>query len=127
MERRIYIILTLIYAALIFVVSSIQSFPSSIETSMNDKSLHVIEYSILGFLTLGCFKKRNLLPILIVAFVISALYGLSDEIHQYYVPGRMFSYYDVLANTLGSLLGVIISYFFFKKSFKMKGFQFLYL
>lgn len=113
MKRKTYIIFTLCYAALIFVISS---FPMHVSLERGaDKTLHVIEYSILGFLTLGCFKNRNLLPILIFAILISSLYGISDEIHQHFVPGREFSILDIVANSIGSLFGVLINFQFYRK------------
>lgn len=114
MKRKTYIILTLCYASLIFIISSFP-LPVSVERGGADKTLHVIEYSILGFLTLSCFKNRNLFPILLFAFLISSLYGISDEVHQYFVPGREFSIYDIAANSVGSLFGVLINFKFYRK------------
>jgi len=114
MKRETYIILTLCYASLIFIISSFQ-LPAYVEKGPSDKILHVIEYLILGFLTLGCFKNKNLFPILVVAFLISFLYGISDEVHQYFVPGREFSIYDIAANSVGSLFGVLINFKFYRK------------
>ena len=108
-KRKIYIILTVCYATLIFVASSGPLVLPLGKPIFKDKTLHVIEYSILGFLTLSCFKNRNLIPITIFAFVIATLYGVSDELHQYFVPGRMFSVYDIAANSVGSFFGVFIN------------------
>ncbi|MCD6268587.1 MAG: VanZ family protein, partial [Deltaproteobacteria bacterium] len=36
------------------------------------------------------------------------LYGLSDEIHQYYVPNREFSWMDLLADGAGGYFGARI-------------------
>jgi VanZ family protein len=38
------------------------------------------------------------------------LYGISDEFHQYFVPGRSVDVYDVLADALGGLLGAWTMY-----------------
>jgi VanZ family protein len=38
---------------------------------------------------------------------IAAAYGLSDEIHQQFVPSRVASIYDLLADTIGAFLGVL--------------------
>ncbi len=42
------------------------------------------------------------------------LYGLSDEIHQLYVPGRMFDILDILADSFGALL-FILGYWFLRR------------
>jgi VanZ family protein len=41
--------------------------------------------------------------------MIGALYGISDEIHQYFVPGRVMDWTDAVADTCGIALG---SWFF---------------
>jgi VanZ family protein len=38
------------------------------------------------------------------------LYGVSDEFHQYFVPGRSVEALDVLADALGGLLGAWMMY-----------------
>ena len=41
----------------------------------------------------------------LVAIVISSLYGVSDEYHQLFVPGRTFDVFDMLADAIGSVVG----------------------
>ncbi|MCL1879367.1 MAG: VanZ family protein [Actinomycetia bacterium] len=43
-----------------------------------------------------------------VALGIASLYGVSDEIHQLFTPGRSSDPLDWLTDTLGALLGVVI-------------------
>jgi len=38
----------------------------------------------------------------------SSLYGISDELHQYFVPYRSAEGMDILADILGSVFGVFI-------------------
>jgi len=65
-------------------------------------------YGILAWLVAGAFSGRGvgnhsfLYMVLIVIF--STLYGMSDEWHQSFVPGRDASAWDVLADTLGALI-----------------------
>ena len=42
------------------------------------------------------------------SFLIGSIYGLSDEIHQLFVPYRGFSLFDILADVMGCLLGIMI-------------------
>ncbi|MFT7036511.1 MAG: VanZ family protein [Cyclobacteriaceae bacterium] len=42
------------------------------------------------------------------AFILSVVYGIILESLQYFVPGRMVDIYDLLANTLGAIVGVIL-------------------
>lgn len=42
----------------------------------------------------------------ILSVLLSSLYGISDEIHQYFVPYRDADLMDILADTLGVVMGV---------------------
>lgn len=48
------------------------------------------------------------------ALSICIVYGLILESLQYFVPGRMVDIYDLLANTLGAIVGVILFSTFIK-------------
>ena len=43
-----------------------------------------------------------------------ALYGVLDEFHQYFVPGRSVEFYDALADATGGLLGAWSMYYLVK-------------
>jgi VanZ family protein len=80
-----------------------------------DKILHFAAYSLLGILffrvyaTLPLKNRKNLLILISIASAI--LYGISDEIHQYFVPFRQADTLDVIANSFGSICGVCFFYF----------------
>ena len=65
-----------------------------------DKVAHAIEYGILAALILRASQRP------LWAFVGASLYGLSDEIHQYFVPGRSANPLDLLADMTGAGLVV---------------------
>lgn len=72
------------------------------------KFAHFFEYAVLGFL-IGCalfISRRRFSPI--TAVICSALYSISDEMHQYFVPGRACRIFDVGVDTLGALTGTLI-------------------
>ena len=51
-------------------------------------------------------KKSGLKKSLFIAAIIFAgIYGITDEIHQYFVPGRYSSAGDVAADFFGAILG----------------------
>jgi len=73
-----------------------------------DKLIHIVEYGILGILwfrTIGAITG-NLQIAAAIAFVITFIYGISDEVHQYFVPNRNSSIYDAIVDGLGALLGI---------------------
>ena len=76
-----------------------------------DKLQHLAAYGALGFaiglwVSPAFWKRRPILAILLVSAIGSA-YGIIDEIHQYFVPGRHSDILDWVANTLGSILGAL--------------------
>ena len=102
----------IIYCIFIFIQSSFPSIESVPELPYIDKLLHFFAYAVLGAFFLRAYKTlrvRNNLKLLIILSVLSSsLYGISDEIHQHFVPYRSFEYFDILADVLGSLFGVFI-------------------
>ena len=106
----------LLYAGLIFTLSSFPlMFPPSIKIRFLDKVLHACEYGLLGFLLGRAFLKAS--PSFFQrsfqtwAVVIAICYGFTDEIHQFFVPMRQSSSFDLLFDGLGAFL----SQFFFHR------------
>jgi VanZ family protein len=83
--------------------------------TFSDKILHFAAYSLLGILffrayaTLTLKERRNMLILLSIGS--ATLYGISDEIHQYFVPFRQADILDALADATGSICGVAIFYY----------------
>jgi len=104
----------LVYCLLIFIQSSRPSPDITPDWPYVDKVLHFTAYALLGALFLRAFKttriRHHLKLIFALSVLFSALYGISDEIHQSFVPYRTADYRDVLADILGSILGVYIFY-----------------
>ncbi len=79
------------------------------------KFAHMLEFAALSF-SLGNSiyatwetKNSNLM-----AFAITVLCAAGDEIHQIFVPGRAFQTTDILVDSLGALLGVLVWIALFK-------------
>jgi len=47
--------------------------------------------------------------LLLISLVFAVIYGISDEVHQYFVPGRIASIGDVIADSFGALIGSILA------------------
>jgi len=112
LSRRAYIVRywlpPVLYAAFIFFLSSLPGKDYPYPFFSVDKVVHLVEYAVLGYLLARAFgynlsDKKSLF---IRAFSVSFLYGLSDEFHQWFVPYRVVSFMDMLANAAGSLLGI---------------------
>lgn len=52
--------------------------------------------------------------IFLITILICFLYAVSDEIHQYFVPGRACRIFDVTIDTLGSSFFILV-YFLYSK------------
>ncbi len=102
---NVYWIISLLYMGLIFVFTS---FPLPIKIPsflLADKLVHLLEFGLLASLIYFALKKSGVSshPIFI-PFLIASLYGISDEIHQYFVPGRDMDLFDAVANVVGSFV-----------------------
>jgi VanZ family protein len=93
--------------AMLFGFSSLSTLPSPPD-EFSYYDVHVGAYAGLGFITARALAKgirAVSLGAVLGASVISALYGVSDEYHQTFVPGRTFERLDILADALGSVVG----------------------
>ena len=101
------------WAGAIFYGSSISS-PNIPSYPNSDKLLHIIEYAFLGFLLSRLMRNaeypfsRKKYFVYFLAMLIGLSYGVSDEIHQYFVPGRSCSLWDILADAIGAGIGACV-------------------
>jgi len=99
------------YCALIFWQSSSASMESLPSFQYSDKVMHLGGYALLGALVVRALFHESLhlsrQKIIIAAILFSTLYGVSDEIHQSFVPERCADLFDVLADGVGSIIGVL--------------------
>ncbi|MFN3740309.1 MAG: VanZ family protein [Thermodesulfovibrionales bacterium] len=107
-SKKCYILssLSILYMILIFYLSSL-SRPIEYELPFGtDKVLHLIEYAILGFIVSWSLREWGIRSYSVIAWSIATVYGLSDEIHQSFVPGREASLADFLSDFTGGFIGV---------------------
>lgn len=113
MKRASGVILTnlippVLYAALIFYLSS-KSFEGTHLEHGLDKGIHLLVYAGLGYLILRAFSKNRWEKgKYIWATTLVFLYGISDEIHQSFVPGREFSILDMVADGAGGMVAAVV-------------------
>lgn len=72
------------------------------------KAAHFSVYTVLGMLSLAAVRASKLKLPYIIAPAICLAYAVSDEIHQYFVPGRSCEFRDVCIDFSGSVSGIII-------------------
>lgn len=103
-----------LYYVVIFILSSI-GFKGQASVPFLDKGLHLVEFGFLGFfLSLGYFLSlKSSLRIKSTLTVVSGiLLGCLDEIHQYFVPNRSFEVMDMVADSVGIVVGLAAFYCF---------------
>ena len=109
----------IVYWLILFVLTSLPS-KSAITIGVSDKIEHFGAYGILAsvlYVNLYFqkkFKKLNKYPGTFT-LIFASLYGVMDELHQLFVPGRTADILDWTADFTGSLLAVIITKFIIQK------------
>lgn len=88
-------------------------------TDVSDKGYHFTAYFGLGVLlnlTLVfqnkylSLKRKNAL----YTVLIGSIYGIFDEIHQYFIPGRSMEFLDFVADFFGLILAILFVLFLFR-------------
>ena len=118
------------WISIIFIVSSIhgskfQILPFNTITQVHIEELlsyrqaafHAGEYCLLVILTYRLLRLKLNQPenfIYLLSFTTSILYAISDEVHQYFVPGRFATLTDLIFDTLGIITGLICIHIYIK-------------
>jgi len=98
-----------VWAGLIFFVSHLPSLTTNlgIWDLILRKTAHMVEFGILALFLIRALRltwpQFKLLKVLLWGCGLAVIYAVSDEFHQYYVPGRVCSLWDVVFDSLGIL------------------------
>ena len=99
----------LTYMGAIFFASSLSAPP--VPEGVSDKTLHVVAYAGLALVTVRALAGARCSGVrratLVGAFIVTTLYGVTDEWHQRWTRGRSPEIADLRADALGALLGTI--------------------
>lgn len=102
----------ILWAGVIFTFSSqptIQTTDFFLGDFILKKTAHLVEYAILSALIFraminyGVDRKKAF----IYSLIIAGAYGISDEFHQSFTPGREPRLRDIIIDTIGATAGVI--------------------
>ncbi|HDS00823.1 MAG TPA: teicoplanin resistance protein VanZ [candidate division Zixibacteria bacterium] len=119
-KRSIFLHLpALLYMALIFYISSLRSIsPPSIGLGIEDKIYHFGEYALLSlflYVALLSYRHKSIQSsIHIIAVVIACIFAGTDELHQYFVPGRESTVGDLIADCLGAITAQAVIWYYLK-------------
>ena len=101
-------ILTAAYAGIIYWESSRDTSSVSLSFPYHaDKIAHFVVFGLLCLMTCWSLSRVRIgeraIYKIILAIVITSLYGMSDEFHQYFTPNRSAEIFDWLADTAGAV------------------------
>ena len=93
-----------LWAGLIFTLSSIPDLGTGLGgwDLVLRKTAHAAEFAVLGLLLARAIGHE--LP----ALILGIAYAVTDELHQAFVPGRLGSVWDLLLDSVGVALGVLL-------------------
>jgi VanZ family protein len=103
------------YAGLIFSLSALshpeEQLPLFVLKGISDKVLHAVEYGMLALLCYRAFRWAAgpvvARQAVVLAIVTASVFGITDEVHQLFVPLREASWQDWLADTVGATLAAV--------------------
>jgi VanZ family protein len=105
------------YMAFIFYESSQPSLPSVVG-GISDKVLHILGYTVLGALLVRAlsagFRRPVTAFVAVLAVALTTAYGVSDEIHQSFVPPREMDPWDVVADAVGGVIAAVPLHIWFR-------------
>ena len=103
----------ILWALVIFSFSSMQV-TGTVDVYWKDfivkKTAHLIEYGVLAILLYRAMVNSNVdkQKAFWLSILVAGLYGVSDEFHQSFTPGREPTTRDVLIDTLGATIGASV-------------------
>ena len=106
----------ILWALFIFIASSIpeKSLPRFVR-HISDKVIHGAVFFIFGLLVYRALEPREKAEKpdwkrLLVSVAAVIAYGISDEVHQAFVPGRTVDIFDASADAVGGILAALVIY-----------------
>lgn len=101
-----------LFLGIIFYASTIPGKDITSFISWQSVAYHFFVYLFLAFFLIRAFRRTypDKPVIMAVFFVIifGVIYGIMDEFHQSFTPGRSVSAFDVFVDSLGSIIGSVI-------------------
>ena len=86
-----------------------------IDGEMIRKFAHMLEFTALSFsLYNGIFVTWELKNVPLISLVLTVICAVGDELHQIFVPGRAFQFSDILVDSIGAVIGVVVYLLMYK-------------
>ncbi len=108
-------LLVVAYVTLITVLSSLSKppIPEGLQSTPGTLALHIVEFGGFAFLLFRALARSrpqwSVGRVVLVTIAVTVAFGILDEIHQSFVPGRYCQAVDVVADTVGGSAAALLS------------------
>ncbi len=106
LAKKVWLTIGFFWIAVVFYLS-LGNVSGPVDIIGIDKLYHLITYCFLSIWFLQVSKKTSYVVSVVLFFI---LMGVGLEFLQALTPHRMFEYYDMIANTIGVLIGYGLSF-----------------
>ncbi len=95
--------ITILIAIAIFYISSLtfESIGGSGGIGYKALAYHILMFFLFGFFLTIAIAKGKYESFILLATILALIYGISDELHQFFVPGRIPALSDVALDFIG--------------------------
>jgi len=108
-HNKISWIITIIGAILIFYISSLTFAAGPSKITLIPTFYHILAFFCFSFfLFISLVRGRKNYVIFIMGILIVIAYAISDEIHQFFVPGRYCNIFDVFLDLVGIFFAFMV-------------------
>lgn len=103
----------ILWAGVIYVLSDQPDLRSPFATTLDlvlRKAAHLGEYALLALLVVRMIRLRlgRSMRLIVLTLIVCALYAITDEVHQVFVPGRVGAIADVGIDSIGSFIAAAL-------------------
>jgi len=93
----------------IFIISSLQFEPSVPGFRLLPILYHIISFFFFSlFLFIALIHGGKKYTFFLIGILLAVGYGITDEIHQFFVPGRSSTFFDVFLDSVGVVFAAMI-------------------
>jgi len=106
---KLSFVITILIAIIIFYMSSLTG-AQTYKASNNIQAVlyHIIVFFFLSFFLFISTTRGKNKGLLFPSILLSFFYSITDEFHQYFVPGRSSSISDIMLDSIGILFAFMI-------------------
>ncbi len=110
--KWLFTALAVSYMTALWILSSNTLPDVGLSFSLMDKIAHFFAFGFMAFLIFKALFGWKINRAFLLSGAIAFFYGIVDELHQYFVPGRNCDIFDLIADLAGILTILFLIYWF---------------